>query len=394
MSINTDSKKIEQLLTRGVDHVIVKESLKKKLASGEKLRVKFGIDPTGYDLHIGHAVPLRKLKQFQDGGHQVILLIGDYTAMIGDPTGKNATRPMLKREDVEQNMKTYIEQASRILDMDNVEIRYNSEWYGQKGFDFALELTSKVTVARILERDDFQKRLKEGSDIQMQEIMYPLLQGYDSVMLDADIEIGGTDQKFNMLMGRKLQKRYEKLEQDVIMIPLLEGTDGVQKMSKTYNNYIGLLDTAEDVYGKTMSIPDEMILRYFELATDVSSEEIEGYKKRLDDGENPRNVKMILAEELTKLYHGDDGVEKGKAHFEKVIQSKGRPEEIAELQPASYEIIAVLVEAGAVNSNSDARRAIEQGGVKVNDEKVIDLKHILKSGDVVQKGKRFFVQLI
>jgi len=320
-------------------------------------------------------------------------LIGDYTAMIGDPTGKNETRPILTRADVEANMKTYIEQASRVLDMDNIEIRHNSEWYGEKGFDFALELTSKVTVARILERDDFQKRLKEGNDIQMQEIMYPLLQGYDSVMLDADVEIGGTDQKFNMLMGRKLQKRYDKAEQDVIMIPLLEGTDGVKKMSKTYGNYIGLLDSAEDIYGKTMSIPDEMILKYFEFCTEVSLGEIEGYKNRLEDGENPRNIKMLLAEEITKLYHGDDGVEKGRTHFERVIQSGGRPEEIEEITPSSYEIISVLVEAGAVNSNSEARRSIEQGGVKVNDEKVLDLKHVLQSGDVLQKGKRFFVKI-
>jgi len=393
MKISTDEQKIQELLTRGVDEVIVKDVLEKKLKSGKKLRIKFGIDPTGFDMHIGHAVPLRKLKQFQDLGHEVILLIGDYTAMVGDPTGRDATRPMLTREDVERNMKNYVEQAGRVLNTKNIEIRYNSEWYKDEKSDFMLELTGKITVARVLDRDDFQKRLKEGNDIQMQEILYPLMQGYDSVALRADVEIGGTDQKFNLLMGRKLQKRYDQDEQDVITVPILEGTDGIKKMSKTYDNYIGLLDSPEDIYGKTMSIPDNMIIKYFELATEVPLSEIEEYKKQLEGGENPRNIKMKLAYEITKLYHGEEGAKAGQENFEKVIQGKDKPEDIEELKPSKNDIITVLVESGFVKSTTEARQNIKGGGVKVGDVKVEDISMEVKLGDIVQKGKRFFVKI-
>jgi len=393
MKILTDENKIQELLTRGVEEIIKKDSLEKRLLSGKRLSIKFGIDPTGSDMHIGHAIPLRKLKQFQDLGHRTILLIGDYTATIGDPTGRNETRPMLKREDIEKNMATYLEQASKVIDLKKTEVRYNSEWYKDKGASFLMELTSKITVARVIDRDDFQKRLKLGQDIQMQEIMYPLLQGYDSVMLEADVEIGATDQKFNMLMGRKLQKRYDQAEQEVITLPILEGTDGVKKMSKTYDNYIGLLDGAEDMYGKTMSVPDEMIIKYFELATEVSLNEIDDYKKQLKNGENPRNVKMKLAYELTKLYHGDKGAKAGQEHFESVIQSKDKPEEISELKPSKNDIITVLVEAEFVKSTTEARQNIKGGGVKVNDKKIVDFNLEVKSGDIVQKGKRFFVKI-
>ena len=296
MKINTDAKKIQELLTLGVEKIIDKSSLEKKLKSGKKLRIKFGIDPTGSKLHLGHSVPLRKLKQFQELGHTVILLIGDFTAMVGDPTGRNETRPMLKKEDVKKNMATYIEQAAKILDISKVEIRHNSEWFKDKGWNFVMSLTGKITVARVLERDDFKERLKEGSDIQMQEILYPLMQGYDSVVLKADVEIGGTDQKFNLLMGRKLQKRYDEPEQDILTTPILEGTDGIKKMSKTYDNYIALLDQPDEMYGKIMSIPDNLIIRYFELATDISLDQIEQYKKNLKNGFNPRDLKMKLAE--------------------------------------------------------------------------------------------------
>ena len=393
MAVNTDPKKIEELLTRGVDEVIVLEDLKKKLEIGKKLRIKFGIDPTGSDMHIGHAVPLRKLRQFQDMGHQVILLIGDYTAMVGDPTGRDQTRPVLKRENIEENMKTYVEQAGKILDMKKLEIRYNSEWYKDKKVDFMMELTGKITVARVLDRDDFKKRLEGGSDIQMQEILYPLLQGYDSVVLESDVEIGGTDQKFNLLMGRKLQKRYDQPEQDIITSPLLEGTDGVKKMSKTYGNYIGLMDTSEDVYGKTMSVPDDLIIKYFELATDIEMDKIEGYKKQLESGTNPRDVKAILAYELTRLYHGEEGAKKGQEHFASVIQGDKKPEDMLEIAPSKNDIITALVEAELVKTTSEARRAIDQGGVKINDEKVESIDAEVKSGDVVQKGKRHFVKI-
>ena len=394
MNINTDKNKIEEILNRSVEEIIVKSELEKKLKSGKKLRVKFGIDPTGFDLHIGHAVPLRKLKQFQDLGHQVILLIGDYTAMIGDPSGRNATRPMLTREQIEENMKNYIEQASKVLNISKVEIRHNSEWYKAKKIDFMMELTGKITVARVLDRDDFQKRLKEGSDIQMQEILYPLLQGYDSVVLEADVEIGGTDQKFNLLMGRKLQKRYNKPEQDILTVPILEGTDGVKKMSKSYNNYIGLLDKAEDIFGKTMSISDNLIIKYFELVTELSSEKIQEYKKQMEDGENPRNIKIKLAYELTKLYYGKEGAKLGQEQFEKIIKNKGIPDEIKELKPNNYDLITVLIEAKFCTSKSDARRQIEQGGVKVNEEKIDDVNYQTKPNGIIQKGKRFFLRVV
>ncbi len=395
MKINTDSKKIEEILTRGVEEVIIREDLKKKLESGKQLRIKFGIDPTGSDLHIGHAVPFRKLRQFQELGHQAILLIGDYTAMIGDPSGRNETRPILMEEQVKENEKTYIDQADKILDMEKVEIRYNSEWYNRPDFtQLLMELTSKITVARVLERDDFQKRLKEGSDIQMQEIMYPLLQGYDSVALKADVELGRIDQKFNLLMGRKIQKRYNQTEQDILTVPLLEGIDGHKKMSKTYDNYIALLDTPEDIFGKSMSIPDELIIRYFEMATAEPMAVIEDYKNKLANGVNPRDIKIELARSLTKLYCGEAGMKKGQEHFASVIQSKERPTEIPEIKPSRYDIITVLLESKLAGSKTDARKLIAQNGVKIGNKAVSDIGQKVNKGDVVQKGKRFFIKII
>lgn len=394
MKINTDAKKIDELLSRGTEEVIDREGLKKKLLSGKKLRIKFGIDPTGSDLHIGHAVPLRKLRQFQAMGHQAVLLIGDYTARIGDPTGRNETRPMLSADDIKKNMKTYLRQASKVVDLKKIEVRYNSEWYKEKEIDFLMELTSKFTVARILERDDFKKRLKEDSDIQMQEIFYPLLQGYDSVALKADVEIGGTDQKFNLLMGRKVQKRYNFPEQDIMTMPLLEGTDGEKKMSKSYNNYIALEDKPYDIFGKGMSIADKLIIKYFELATDVENEKIIGYKKQLESGANPRDIKMILAGELVKLYHSKNDAQKAQDNFIKTFSKKEMPDQIPDLKPAAPDIIAVLMEAKICKSKSEARQVIAQGGVKINDKKVQSIEEKVKSGDVVQKGSRFFVKII
>lgn len=394
MRVISDKKSVTEVMTRGVDTIVVEESLEKKLTSGEQLRVKFGIDPTGADLHIGHAVPLRKLQQFQSLGHQVILLIGDYTAKIGDPSGRDSTRPMLTEEDVEHNMATYLDQAAAVLDLDQVEIRYNSEWYKDQGAAFMMELTGMITVARILERDDFQQRLKADQDIQMQEILYPLLQGYDSVALEADIELGGSDQRFNLLMGRKLQKKYGQAPQDIMTVPILEGTDGVKKMSKSYDNYIGITDTPEDMFGKTMSIPDELILKYFELTTQVSLSEIQEYRHALQRGDNPRDIKLKLAYELTKLFYGTQGADAGQDHFEHVIQGSERPSKMPELKPSSYDILTVLVKAGFCSSKTDARRQIDGGGVKINDEVVTDYSTMTKPNDVIQKGKRFFVQVL
>lgn len=388
-----DSQKINELLTRGVEEVIVKDSLKKKLESGKQLRIKFGIDPTGSDLHIGHAVPLRKLRQFQDSGHKVILLIGDYTARIGDPSGRNETRPMLSRKEVEANMKTYIKQASKVLDMKTVEIRHNSEWFEDKGWAFVMDLTSRITVSRLLDRDDFKKRLAEGSDIQAQELMYPLMQGYDSVELKCDVEIGGTDQKFNLLVGRKLQRAYGQPEQDIMTLPILEGTDGERKMSKTYDNYIAILDTPEEMYGKTMSVPDSLIIKYFELATNVPLDQVKQYERELKKGTNPRDIKMRLAYALTRLYHGEQGAKKGEVHFVHTFSKKETPDDMPSVKPTHYDIVTVLVEGKLVASKSEARRAIEQGGVRVNDKVVSSFEHHAKKDDVVQKGKRFFVKI-
>jgi tyrosyl-tRNA synthetase len=393
MKIDTDLKKIQEILTRGVKEVIVKEDLEKKLKSGRQLRVKFGIDPTGTDLHIGHAVPLRKLKQFQDLGHKIILLIGDYTAMIGDPSGRDKTRPILNEKDVKRNMKTYVAQAAKVVDIKKAEIRYNSEWYGKPNFmEFLMDLTSRITVARVLERDDFQKRLKEGSDIQMQEIMYPVMQGYDSVALKADVELGGSDQKFNLLMGRKVQKRYDQPEQDIITVPLLEGIDGEKKMSKSYGNYIALLDSSEDMFGKVMSIPDTLILKYFELATDVPLDEV---KNIIND---PMNAKKRLAREIVALYHSAKDAEKAEENFVRVFQKKEAPEEVAEIKISNEKIniLDLLVETKLAASKGEARRLVEQGGVKVGDKVIDDINTVVEipaEGVLVQKGKRHFVKV-
>jgi len=394
MKINTDKNKIAEILTRGAEEIIERESLKKKLESGKQLRIKFGIDPTGSELHLGHAVPLQKLRQFQNLGHQIILLIGDYTAMIGDPTGRNESRPILSVEKIKENMKTYVRQASKILNINKLEIKYNSEWYGKPNFSHLLmELTSKITVARVLERDDFQKRLKEGSDIQMQEILYPLLQGYDSVALLADVELGGADQKFNMLMGRKIQKRYNQEEQDIITVPLLIGMDGKKKMSKSYGNYIALLDSPEEMFGKIMSIADSLIISYFELCTGVSIEEIEKYKKELTADKNPRDIKMILGKKIVKLYHSEHDAKQAEDYFIKTFSQKETPTEMLEIKPRDKNILAVLSEAKFAKSKSDARRLVKQGGVKINDKKVSSIDAIVKSGDIIQKGSRFFARI-
>lgn len=389
--IITDEKLIEEVLSRGVEEIIVKESLGDKLKSGKQLRVKFGIDPTGSDLHLGHAVTLRKLKQFQDLGHQVILLIGDYTAMIGDPSGRDVTRPILKEEDVKRNMKTYLEQAGKVIDIKKAEIRHNSEWYAKPGFtSLLMDLTSKITVARILERDDFQKRLKEGSDIQMQEIMYPLLQGYDSVALEADVELGGNDQKFNLLMGRKLQKKYGQPEQDIMTMELLVGTDGERKMSKSYGNFIAIMDSADEMFGKIMSIPDNMLREYFELTTEVPINEVEDEIKN-----KPMEAKKRLAREIITLYHSQKEADAAQENFIKVFSEGQKPEEVKSYKVESSKVLDVLVETGLAESKGEARRLIEQKGVKLDDQIIDDINLEIPAGEhLIQKGKRFFVKVI
>ncbi len=392
-------KKIDEILTRGVDEIIEKDHLKKVLISGEKLRIKFGIDPTSSGLHLGHAVSFRKLKQFQDFGHQVIFLIGDFTATIGDPSGKNEIRKMLTKEEIKENMKDYQEQAVKILDMKKVEVRFNSEWYNKKGVSFLYELMSKITVARALERDDFKKRMKDDVDISVLEIIYPLMQGYDSIELEADVEMGGTDQKFNLLMGRKVQRKYKKNEQDIITVPLLEGIDGEKKMSKSLDNYIGITEEPNSMFGKVMSIPDTSIANYFDLCTDEPMDKIKQMSIDMKTGkENPRDLKLRLAEEIVKIYHGKKEAQKAKDYFVDTFSKKETPENIPEVEVSKDKIklTEFLVFSGNADSLSDARRKIEQGGVEINNKKETDWKRILNkkdNGSTLKIGKKDFVKI-
>jgi len=396
MKVNT--KKIEELLNRGVDEIIVRNHLEKRLKAGKRLRVKFGIDPTGPDLHLGHSVPFRKLRQFQDLGHKVIFLIGDFTARIGDPSERMDRRKPLTKKQAQKNMAEYIKQAAKILDMKRVEVRYNSEWYEKKGADFLMELTSRFTYARLTERDDFRRRIKEDIDVSMLELIYPLLQGYDSVELKADVEIGGRDQKFNLLIGRRVQKRYGQAQQDIIMVPLLEGTDGVRKMSKTYKNYIGLLEPPSKMYGKIMSIPDSIMWKYFRLLTDFSLEEIEEMRQKKQSRLlSPRDIKEKLAKEIVSIYHSKEAALKAEKEFDRVFKEKKLPEKIpgVKIKEKSIPILDLLVKTKLASSKSEAKRLILQKGVKIDNKVQKDWKKEIeiKKGMIIQVGKRKFVKV-
>lgn len=393
--IITDEKLIDKLLSRGAEEVIVKEELRKKLLSGKKLRIKLGIDPTGSVLHLGHAVVIRKLKEFQDLGHQVIFLIGDFTARIGDPTGRASARVPMTDADIENNMKNYQEQAGMILDMNKVEVRYNSEWLAKLDLKDLIMLTSKITYAQMAQRADFKERIKKDLDLSIQEFMYPAMQGYDSVALKADVELGGTDQKFNLLMGRQLQKRYDQQPQDVVTCPLLEGLGGKDKMSKSLGNYIALTEEPNSMFGKVMSLTDDLIVNYFNLCTNLSLEEIEVIEKQLKNNQiNPRDAKMHLALEITKIYHGEKKATEAQEYFEKVISKKELPSEIAEIKVSAGELlIDVLVKNKLAESKSDARRKVDQGGIKVDNDVMRDWQLKLDrsfDGKILKSGKREF----
>ncbi len=386
---------IQHLLDHQVSDVIVRESLEKKLRSGKKLRIKLGADPSRPDLHIGHAVVLRKLREFQDLGHTVIFLIGDFTALIGDPTGKSKTRPMLSSKEIKENAKTYLKQVGKILNVKKGEIRYNSEWLGKlKAADF-VSLSAQFTVARIIERDDFSKRLKEKTDVHMHELLYPMLQAYDSIALKADIELGATDQTFNLLAGRALMNKKEMVPQDILTTPILVGTDGKEKMSKSLNNTIGLTDSAEEMFGKTMSVPDMALPNWLELAADYSKEEIAAENAALKRGENPRDVKMRLAKRIVALYHDKKAAEKAEEGFKSRFQKGEMPTEMKSWKLPKpmrlYEVVAVAF----AMSNSQARRDIESGGVKIDGAVVKNpMQEIPKGGSVLQKGKLHFVKIV
>ena len=364
------------------------------------LRIKLGMDPTRPDLHLGHTVVMRKLKEFQKLGHKIVLLVGGATAMIGDPSGKSETRPALTKEQVEENAKTYFAQMGKVLDVSKAEVVNNADWLHKMTFTELLQLAGKVTVAQMMTRDDFAKRYAEGKPIAIHEFFYPLMQAYDSVAIDADIELGGTDQRFNTLLGRDIQAAYgKKYPQLVMMLPLLEGTDGVVKMSKTYPEHcISLTDSAKDMFGKLMSIPDTLITRYYSLLTDVSQEELVKMDKEIESGSiNPRDIKMKLAHLITEEYHGKDGADKAQEEFINVVSNKGIPEDIESVKiDAEKSILDLLVELSFVQSKGEAKRLIQGGGVKLDGEKLSDMAYTVKPGmDVVlQAGKRKFAKLI
>lgn len=372
--------------------------MRKKLESGRTLRIKLGLDPTAPDLHLGHTVVLNKLRQFQDLGHTVIFLIGDFTSMIGDPSGRNSTRPPLTREQIEQNAKTYFAQASLVLNPEKTEIRYNSEWCDPLGARGMIQLASRWTVARMLERDDFTKRFQGGVPISVHEFLYPLMQGYDSVALKSDVELGGTDQKFNLLVGRELQKQYGQETQCILTMPLLEGLDGVEKMSKSKNNYVGITDVPSDMFGKLMSITDEMMWKYIELLSFQSIDTVRAWKAEVVGGRNPRDIKVGFAQEIVARFHSKSAADAALADFD-ARHHGGIPDEMPEFTFAAPEgalgIVHLLRQAGLTASNAEANRMIEQGGVKLDGEKVSDKALTIAKGATVvaQVGKRKFARV-
>lgn len=385
-------EKIKELLTRGVDEIIVKEHLEKKLKSGKKLRVKLGIDPTSPNLHLGRSTALLKLKDFQDLGHQIVLIIGDFTGVIGDTSDKESERPMLERRIVENNMKNYTAQAGKILDIKKCEVRFNSEWLGKLTYGEIGEQADLFSVAEFITRENIKRRLNEGKRVSLRETLYPLMQGYDSVAIKADVELGGTDQRFNLLAGRKMQPKYGQEPQDIITVPLMEGTDG-RKMSSSWGNTITLTEEPGEMFGKIMSIKDELIITYFTQATRISMKDVKQYEKEIKEGANPRDFKLKLAFEIVKAYHNEKIAKESWDYFLKTFSKKETPSDITVLRVRDHDIISILIESGACNSKSDARRVIEQGGVKVNEKVIKDFDKIVDSGDIVQKGKRFFVKI-
>lgn len=401
--INTDDNKINELLTRGVEEVIVKKELEDKLKSGKTLIIKLGIDPSRPDLHLGHSVVLKKLKEFQALGHHIVLIIGDFTGMIGDPSGKSKTRSALSKEEVQKNAETYFEQAGKILDLKNTEIRYNSSWFSKMGWEDVLKLTAKFTAARILERDEFSKRLKNGVDIAISEIMYPIMQAYDSIEIKADVELGGTDQKFNILAGRELQKKMNMIPQNVLTVPLLVGLDGAQKMSKSLDNYIGVAESANSMFGKIMSITDSLILNYFTLLTDTPANELDKINMDLKNPKlNPRDLKVRLAKEIVTMYHSQAEAEKAEKEFNTIFRDKGIPSEIPEIPSPSpspsdqnIQILDLLVKTGLISSKKEAKRLVEGNAVEINGKIISDWTKIIevRDGMVIRVGKRKFAKI-
>ncbi|NQV41254.1 MAG: tyrosine--tRNA ligase [Candidatus Marinimicrobia bacterium] len=390
------------ILSRGVEDFVSPEGLEQKLQksidSGKPLKIKLGADPSRPDLHIGHAVVLRKLRQFQDLGHQAILIIGDFTASIGDPTGRNKTRPSITLEEARDYGKSYLDQASIILNTDRLDVVHNSDWLNTMNFSEVIKLAAQVTVAQMLERDDFSQRYKGGTPISVHEFLYPLAQAQDSVFLHSDVELGGTDQLFNLLMGRELQKKSNLAQQVIMTLPLLEGTDGVEKMSKSYDNYIGLSDSAADMFGKVLSIPDEMIIKYLTLTTNLPMDEIKGIEANMKSGENPRDFKRQLGRELVKVYYDDESAEAAQQAFDNLFIKKDVPDDMPELivESADETLLSLLDQSGLFASKGEIRRLIKQNAVSVDGEKVQDefFPFNTKGSFVIKAGKRKFLRII
>lgn len=391
-----DEQKIEELLTRGVDEVIDKDNLRKKLLSGKQLRVKLGIDPTSPKLHLGRSIPLLKLKDFQELGHQIVFIVGDFTGVIGDTSDKDSERPMLTTEAIKKNMKDYAAQAGKIIDLKKCEVQYNSKWLGKLTYDKIGEQADQFSLAEFIARENIKKRLDAGKRVSLRELLYPLMQGYDSVIVKADVEIGGTDQRFNLLAGRKLQNHFNQVPQDVILNPLIEGIDG-RKMSSSWGNTINLIDEPGEIFGRVMTLDDNLIIKYFILTTRVPMVEIKKYEQELKNGTNPREIKALLAKEIVTMYYSVNEAVKAETEFNKMFRDKERPTDIPqmEVEKKDWPATDLLVALELAASKSEAQRLIEQGGAKVNDKVITDWRQIIaiKARDVIQAGKRNFVEI-
>lgn len=386
--------KIKELLTRGVAEVISQEDLEKKLKSGTPLRIKLGIDPTSPNIHLGRSIPLLKLRDFQKLGHKIVFIIGDFTGLIGDTSDKDSERPMLTEETVKENLKTYIDQASKIINTAEAEIHYNSKWLGKLGYMEIGRQADVFSINDFISRENIAKRLSEGKRVSLREVMYPLMQGYDSVEIKADVEIGGTDQRFNILAGRDLQRMYGQEPQNIVMNPLIEGLDG-RKMSSSYGNTINLFDTPNDMFGKIMTVNDDLIIKYFTMLTRVPLDEISGYETEIKSGVNPRDIKIKLGHALVTMYHSKEDADKAVEYFVNTFTKKEIPTEMPDFTPKSgdYNIVSILIESGLAPSKGEARRLLDQSGIKINGEAITDANYTVPTGVVLQKGKIHFVRV-
>lgn len=388
----SDKQKIKELLTRGVEEIVDKSNLEKKLNSGRKLRVKLGIDPTSPNIHLGRSIPLLKLRDFQELGHQIVFIIGDFTGIIGDTSDKTSERPMLSPEAIKTNLKTYIEQAAKIIDVKKAEVHYNSVWLKDLKYLDIGEQANIFSLNEFISRDNISRRLKDGKRISLRELLYPLMQGYDSVQVKADVEIGGTDQRFNLLTGRDMQRHYQQEPQDIITNPLIEGLDG-RKMSSSFGNTVNLFDEPNDMFGKIMSLQDELIIKYFTLLTRVEMTKIKDFEAQLKEGLNPRDLKLQLAQELVKIYHSETDAHIAKDYFINTFSKKEMPVDVPEFKPQDYNVISILVASKLVSSKSEARRLLEQGGIKIDGKVIKEINLIVKSGVTLQKGKLKFLKI-